>query len=125
MVGLQTCQARRPAHAMVGTGPKGLPLLDLSCPAHYAACPFCNSGLIHTGRAEGTGQGSHWTSSGRSCSGGVKEALESDLASTLDATASQSQSLFMFPCPQSDFTSWGSGWEAERDNPLIIVLGTL
>lgn len=46
---------------------------------------------------------------------GMKEDLESDLTSNLDAASSQSLPFFEFSCLQSDFTTSESCWEEEKE----------
>lgn len=62
--------------------------------------------------------------SGRPWGMGMKEDLESDLTSNLDAASSQSLPFFEFSCLQSDFTTSESCWEEEKDNSLVTVLDT-
>ena len=106
---------------MVGTGPQGPPLLDLSSPAHRAAALSVDLGSVRLEGPREKGRGH----TGPSLGGPVVQGLRKLWSQTLLQPTSQSQPLFMFPCLQSDFTTWESGWEADRDNPLIIALGTL
>ena len=91
-------------HTVVGTRPHGPPLLDVSYPAQLAVAPSVDLGSV---RLEGLKKQDRGTraKSRRPRGTGVKEALESDLTSKLEATTSQTLPFFEFPCLQSDFTT--------------------
>lgn len=87
--------------------------------------PLSRPRLTQTGRAEGTGWG--WMGcpkSGRPWGTGMKEDLESDLTSNLDAASPQSLPFFEFSCLQSDFTTSESCWKEEKDNSLVTGFNT-